>query len=161
MTVEIRCSRAIAAQLLRHRSFCFQEFSTRYAVVDRDYSLVEAREQDPVNRQNSLDTLDQATKDWFTAAQNTVFDEAYSLYEEALAKGIAKECARNLLPLATMTRLYMTGNVRSWIHYLQTRLDKSTQLEHRKIAEEIHAIFSTKYPTISNLMEKSNEWMES
>lgn len=152
MTVEIETSRAIAAQLLRHKSFSFQEFSQRYAKASGEFDVVEARAQDSKNRQNSLDTLDQHTKDWFIAAQNTLFDEAFRLYEEALSKGIAKECARNLLPLATKTRLYMKGNIRSYIHYLAVRCHPSTQKEHRNIATSILAVVKKELPTIYEAM---------
>jgi thymidylate synthase (FAD) len=152
MTIEIITSRAISAQLIRHRSFTFQEFSQRYSPAIGEFEVVEARAQDQANRQNSLDTLDKYTKDWFRAAQETLFNDASRLYEEALTKGIAKECARNLLPLATQTKLYMTGNVRSWIHYLEARCNPATQKEHREIALAIRDILVSTYPTIGALV---------
>jgi thymidylate synthase (FAD) len=152
MTVEVETSRAVAAQLLRHKSLFFQEFSQRYSKVSASFDVVEARAQDSKNRQNSLDILDKETKDWFTAAQNTLFDQAYTLYEEALAKGIAKECARNLLPLATRTRLYMKGTIRSFIHYLNVRCHPSTQKEHRDIATGILSVVKKELPTVYRAM---------
>lgn len=154
LTLEINTSRAISAQLLRHKSFSFQEFSQRYSVVPPRFEIVGARSQDPTNRQSSHDDLDKYTKDWFRAVQEDLFSYSHELYEEALRKGIAKECARNLLPLASPTRLYMKGNIRSWMTYLQTRLDKSTQLEHRKVAESCYKIMSTYYPICASLINK-------
>lgn len=145
MTVEISTSRAIAQQILRHRSFSFQEFSQRYAKATE---IVEypARRQDVKNRQNSIDDLMQADKDWFRDAQKEVANLSMSKYDEALARGIAKEQARFLLPVATATTIYMSGTVRSWIHYIQLRADSATQLEHRQIAEEIKAVFCQQFP---------------
>jgi thymidylate synthase (FAD) len=154
LTVEITTSRAISAQLLRHKSFSFQEFSQRYSAVLPSFEVVGARSQDLTNRQSSHDDLDKYTKDWFTAVQEDLFQHSFSLYEEALRKGIAKECARNLLPMASPTRLYMKGNIRSWMTYLNTRLDKSTQLEHRKVAESIHKIMANYYPICASLINK-------
>jgi thymidylate synthase (FAD) len=155
MTVEIETSRAIAAQLLRHRSFTFQEFSQRYQVVPDNYFVVPARAQDAKNRQSSHDTLDEETKQWFANTQRHLFDYAHALYETALSKGIAKECARNLLPMATSTKLYMTGSARSWIHYLKVRLDKSTQKEHRDIAEEVFKCFEEAFPVLATLLVRN------
>ncbi|RXK80706.1 FAD-dependent thymidylate synthase [Chlorobaculum sp. 24CR] len=148
MTVEITTSRAISPQILRHRSFCFQEFSQRYAKAQATEKY-EPRRQDTTNRQNSLDDLDQATVTWFDEAQDKIARLAFESYEEALEKGIAKECARVLLPLATQTRLYMKGSVRSWIHYLEVRTDPATQKEHRDIAEAVQAIFVEQFPVTS------------
>ncbi len=152
MTLEIETSRAIAAQILRHRSFNFQEFSQRYAEVS-EYVPSEARAQDNKNRQNSLDTLSEEDKAWFVQTQAQLWDDAYTAYKEALAKGIAKECARALLPLSTKTRLYMTGNIRSWIHYIQLRSANGTQKEHQDIAKEAKEIFKQQYPIISEALE--------
>ena len=151
MTVEVTTTRAIAAQLLRHRSFTFQEFSQRYADVQTLGSAVvpEARMQDPKNRQSSRSATDKALCDWWIAEAHRVMDDAHALYEQALEKGVAKEVARFVLPMATPTRLYMTGSVRSWIHYLQTRLDPGTQLEHRFVAEAIGAVFADEFPVVS------------
>lgn len=147
MTVEIKTSRAIAQQILRHRSFSFQEFSQRYSTATEfvDYP---ARRQDVKNRQNSIDDMENDTKSWFAHAQAEVQGLSHNYYMEALERGIAKEQARFLLPLSTATTLYMTGSVRSWIHYIQLRTDRSTQLEHREIASEIFDIFINNFPNI-------------
>jgi thymidylate synthase (FAD) len=151
MTVEITTSRAISPQILRHRSFCFQEFSQRYAKAQTTEKY-EPRRQDTKNRQNSLDDLDEATVTWFDQAQDKIARLSFESYEEALEKGIAKECARVLLPLATQTRLYMKGSVRSWIHYLEVRTDPATQKEHRDIAEAVQAIFVEQFPVTSKAL---------
>lgn len=140
MVLEIETSRAIAQQILRHRSFSFQEFSQRYAEMHEQIKYA-PRRTDVKNRQNSIDDLSQQDKDWFMIAQDRVWEESHSLYTEALKKGIAKESARFLLPLSTKTKIYMNGSVRSWIHYLNLRTDSSTQLEHRQIAEQCKSIF--------------------
>jgi thymidylate synthase (FAD) len=151
MTVEVSTSRAIAAQLLRHRSFTFQEFSQRYSDVQKlgRPTVPTARMQDAKNRQSSLECEDEELADWWVAEANRVMDDAQVLYETALEKGIAKEVARMILPLATPTRLYMTGSVRSWIHYLKARLDPATQLEHRLVAEDIASVFDEEFPVVS------------
>jgi len=151
MTLEIETSRAISAQILRHRSFCFQEFSQRYAAVSQ-YIQSEARAQDEKNRQNSTDTLSDEDKEWFSSIQALLWDECFKAYEEALSRGIAKECARALLPLSTKTRLYMTGNIRSWIHYIQLRSANGTQKEHQDIAIQAKEIFKQQYPIISEAL---------
>jgi thymidylate synthase (FAD) len=151
MTVEIVTSRAISPQILRHKSFCFQEFSQRYSKAQA-IERYEPRRQDVRNRQNSLDDLDQATVAWFDEAQDRVAQLAMEKYEEALEKGIAKECARVLLPLGTQTKLYMKGSVRSWIHYLEVRTDESTQKEHRDIADEVRKIFIDQFPVTSRAL---------
>lgn len=151
-TFEIQTTRAIAAQILRHKSFCFQEFSQRYAASDT-YEEYEARSQDQKNRQNSVDNLSESDKMWWKEAQKEVWDKASGLYNEALSKGIAKECARSVLPLNTQTTLYMTGNVRSWIHYLSVRCDESTQKEHRDIANSIKAHLKAELPDIAEALE--------
>lgn len=148
MTVEIKTSRAIAAQILRHRSFSFQEFSQRYAAVT-DFVTYEARRQDVKNKQNSIDDLSAEDKEWFRQALHKNQLRAQGIYEIALEKGIAKECARFLLPLNTETTLYMCGSVRSWIHYLELRTSPSTQLEHREIALAIKREFETQFPNIA------------
>jgi thymidylate synthase (FAD) len=152
MTLEITTTRAIAPQILRHRSFCFQEFSLRYSCATK-YEEYEARRQDVKNRQNSLDDFDENTKQWFNQAQAEVWEKSYQLYEEALAKGIAKECARSILPLNTVTRLYMKGSVRSWIHYFSVRCDQATQKEHREIALAARKIFIEHFPTVAAALE--------
>jgi thymidylate synthase (FAD) len=152
MTIEIETSRAIAAQLLRHRSFVFQEHSQRYS-SDVSFEKYEARRQDSKNRQNSIDDMCHEDRAWFQLALGEIQAHSLELYEEALKRGIAKEQSRMLLPLSTSTRLYMTGNVRSFITYLMVRLDKSTQLEHRQIAEEIKQIFIGQFPNIAVALE--------
>lgn len=149
-TLRIVTSRGIAAQILRHRSFCFQEFSQRYAVAT-EFETYEARRQDTKNRQNSIDDLDEEVHEFFDLAQEVVNKTAESYYTEALDRGIAKEQARFLLPLSTQTTLYMTGNVRSWLHYCQLRTDPSTQLEHREIAEACQEILFNEFPTLKEL----------
>jgi thymidylate synthase (FAD) len=154
ITVEINTSRAISAQILRHRSFTFQEFSQRYAEVP-DFYTYEARRQDTKNRQKSIDDMDFKDKHWFTCAQDRVQTVSAFLYNEALDKGIAKEQARFLLPLSSKTKIYMTGNVRSWIHYIDLRCKWDTQKEHRDLALEIREILKKELPTIA----KAVAWM--
>lgn len=148
MTVEIVTSRAIAAQILRHKSFSFQEFSQRYAEAQK-FEIYNARSQDPKNRQNSIDDMSEQDKDWFIEAQEVIISHAQAYYNEALKRGIAKEQARFLLPLSTETKLYMTGSVRSWLHYLDVRTGNGTQLEHAEIAKEIQKIFIEQLPIIA------------
>lgn len=147
-TMEVITSRAIAAQILRHRSFQFQEFSQRYAEVKQDYQSSEARLQHPTNRQSSLSCEDPTVLAWWEMTMKASSERAFANYEEALRLGIAKEQARMLLPLATTTKLFMKGNLRSWIHYLTSRLDPATQLEHRQVAVAIHGILKEKYPIV-------------
>ena len=151
MTVEIVTSRAISPQILRHKSFQFQEFSQRYAKA-QEIERYEPRRQDSKNRQNSLNDLDDATKEWFDEAQERIARLTLDAYNKALEKGIAKECARVLLPMATQTKLYMKGSVRSWIHYLEVRTDKSTQQEHQEIALEIKKIFMAQFPVTASAL---------
>lgn len=151
MTVEIETSRMISAQILRHRSFTFQEFSQRYAEVQEIVSC-EARRQDTKNRQNSIDDLSPEIKEEWEKRQNENARRAKEHYTWALDNGIAKECARAVLPMQTKTKLYMTGSIRSWIHYLELRCQKDTQLEHRQIADQIKAIFMKELPTISKAL---------
>jgi len=148
ITVEINTSRAISSQILRHRSFTFQEFSQRYAEV-ADFETYPARRQDSKNRQNSIDDMDSEDKRWFVSAQDRIQLLSASLYHDALDKGIAKEQARFLLPMSSKTKLYMTGNVRSWIHYLDLRCHIDTQKEHRDIALAIREILKKELPIIS------------
>lgn len=151
MTIEIQTSRAISAQILRHRSFSFQEFSQRYAAVS-SFEKYEARRQDTKNRQNSIDDMSKADKEWFEYAQEEVQKSAMWHYEEALKRGIAKEQARFLLPMSSSTKLYMTGSLRSWIHYLELRCGNGTQLEHKVIADEIKQVFIRELPIISEAL---------
>jgi len=152
LCLEIQTSRAIAAQILRHKSFVFQEFSQRYQAVT-EFETYPARRQDVKNRQNSIDDMSQNDKDWFEIAQKRVQDISFELYQDGLARGIAKEQMRFLLPLSTKTTMYMNGSVRSWIHYILVRTDPSTQLEHRLIAEECKKIFKEQFPIISEALE--------
>lgn len=152
MVVEIETSRAISAQILRHRSFSFQEFSQRYAEVQGG-EIYEARSQDQKNRQNSIDNMSEEDKLWFDKAQRSNVARSIELYEEALSKGIAKEQARFLLPMASSTKLYMNGTVRSWIHYLKLRCGNGTQKEHMDIANAIKDIFCQEFPTIAEALE--------
>lgn len=154
LTVQITTSRAIAQQILRHRSFNFQEFSQRYAKV-QEFETYPARRQDLKNRQNSIDDLDEKTKRWFNISQKQLQTESIERYKTALEKGIAKEQARFLLPLSTQTKLYMNGTVRDWIHYLNLRTGNGTQKEHQLIAKEIQKIFIKKLPVISKALKWS------
>jgi thymidylate synthase (FAD) len=152
MTVEIKTTRAIAAQVLRHRSFTFQEFSQRYAKVDVTIPSVEARLQDTKNRQNSIKTDDIELHQWFSDEQQKLYEKSVELYENAIEKGVAKESARFVLPLATPTTLYMTGDVRSWIFYIKLRSSNGTQREHADIAASVQQIFKNEFPNISEAL---------
>lgn len=155
LTIEIITSRAISGQILRHKSFSFQEHSQRYSEVS-GYVQYEARRQDDKNRQNSIDDLPEDVKIWFKNAQDDVYNAGEVMYKRALKQGIAKECARMLLPLNTQTRLYMSGNIRSWVNYINVRTDSSTQLEHREIALACKEILCNNLPIIA----KALEWRE-
>ena len=152
LTVEINTSRAISAQILRHRSFTFQEFSQRYAAVP-DFITYDARRQDKKNRQASIDDMSIEDRHWFSVAQDRVQTLTASLYLDALDKGIAKEQARFLLPMSSRTKIYMTGNIRSWIHYLELRTGIETQKEHRDLARQVKEIFKEELPIISGALE--------
>lgn len=149
-TLELTTSRAISAQLLRHKSFYFQEFSQRYSEVTPSYQSSPARLQHPTNRQSSLICEDPSILAWWELTLRATAERAFANYEEALRLGIAKEQARLLLPLAIQTKLFMKGSLRSWIHYLNTRLDPSTQLEHRQLAYAILTELRPTYPVIFN-----------
>jgi len=153
MTVEIKTTRAIAAQVLRHRSFTFQEFSQRYAKVDVTIPSVETRMQDTKNRQNSIPTDDIELHNWFSDEQQKLYEKSVELYENALERGIAKESARFVLPLATPTTLYMTGNIRDWIFYIKLRSSNGSQREHSEVANSIKQIFKEEFPVISDALE--------
>ena len=157
MTLQIETTRGLAAQILRHRSFTFQEFSQRYADSNLlgEIELPELRRQDVKNRQNSIDDLDPAIVDKLEKQMNTLFSSSLSLYNQMLESGVAKECARFVLPLATPTRLYMTGSCRSWIHYINLRSAHGTQKEHMDIANACKKLFIEKYPTVSEALEWS------
>jgi len=148
ITVQIKTSRGISAQILRHRSFTFQEFSQRYAAVDEKTGLVTyaARRQDKKNRQNSIDDVPEEVKVEWEKRQQDNWQRAFEHYKWALDHDIAKECARMVLPLGTSTTIYMSGSVRSWIHYLEIRADVATQKEHRDIADAIKKLFIEQLP---------------
>ena len=151
-SVEIITSRAIAQQILRHRSFHFQEFSQRYAAVPEDgVVFYEARRQDLKNRQNSIDDLDEGLKQDWLAIQERLWNEARDMYQWAIENGIAKECARMILPVQTKTKMYMTGTIRDWIHYINLRSGNGTQAEHKEIADKIKAVLSEELPIISKV----------
>ena len=155
MTVEINTTRGLAAQILRHRSFTYQEFSQRYADVSfirEEIPLPELRRQDEKNRQNSIDDVDSSIVEKYNAKMRKQFDAAIDLYKEMLHDGIAKECARFVLPLATPTRLYMTGSVRSWIHYIELRSAHGTQKEHMDLVENVRTVFKEQFPTVSEAL---------
>jgi len=156
MTLEIETTRGLAAQILRHRSFTYQEFSQRYAdssLLSETIPLPELRRQDTKNRQNSIDDIDPFVKQKYEMLMQDHFRDAMALYQTMLDEGIAKECARFVLPLATPTRLYMSGSCRSWIHYIQLRSANGTQKEHMDIAEACKKIFSEQFPTVAEALE--------
>ena len=155
MTIEIETSRGIAAQVLRHRSFTFQEFSQRYAdsTFLGNIQLPELRRQDTKNRQNSIDDLDPELVDKLEKQMNTLFSSSYNLYQQMLECGVAKECARFVLPLATPTRLYMSGSLRSWMHYIDLRSANGTQKEHMEIAQGCKKIFVEQFPVIAQALD--------
>ena len=155
MTLEIETTRAIAAQILRHRSFTFQEFSQRYASTSelKEIELPELRRQDLKNRQNSTDDLDPDDVEKLNRQMNTLFSSATNLYHQMLELGVAKECARMVLPLCTPTKIYMTGSCRSWIHYINLRSAHGTQKEHMQIAEACRDVFVETFPIVSEALE--------
>ena len=155
MTLEIETTRAIAAQILRHRSFTFQEFSQRYAASTAlgDIELPELRRQDTKNRQNSTDDLDPEMVETLNRQMITLFSSAKALYHQMLEDGVAKECARMVLPLATPTRIYMTGSCRSWAHYINLRSAHGTQKEHMEIANACKEVFIEQFPSVSEALE--------
>ena len=156
MTIEVETTRAIAAQILRHRSFTFQEFSQRYAdssMLSSKIPLPELRRQDTKNRQNSIDDLDPFDVQSMELQMQTLFDSSMALYQQMLNRGVAKECARNVLPLCTPTRIYMTGSCRSWIHYISLRSANGTQKEHMDVAESCKKVFVEQFPVVSEALE--------
>ena len=156
MTVEINTTRGLAAQILRHRSFTFQEFSQRYAdtnLLDSMIPVPDLRSQDSKNRQNSNDDIPQEKKEEYQALIARHFSEAMDLYNALLQEGVAKECARFVLPLATPTRIYMTGSVRSWVHYIDLRSAHGTQKEHMDVVAEIRKIFAEQFPTVAEALD--------
>lgn len=151
-TISIETTRDIARQILRHRSFSFQEFSQRYATVQQDAIIREARLQDEKNRQNSIETEDQSLEDWWLHAQEGTAFNAQHIYQQALDKGIAKEVARSVLPEGlTASHLYMSGTLRSWIHYIQLRSGNGTQKEHRQIAEQCRDVLLPHFKSLEGL----------
>ena len=155
MTVEINTTRGLAAQILRHRSFTYQEFSQRYAdssLLGDSIPLPELRRQDLKNRQNSTDDLDPLVVQDFNSKMQRHFVDGMKLYKEMLDVGVAKECARFVLPLATPTRLYMTGSCRSWIHYIELRSAHGTQKEHMNLVENVRSIFTEQFPTVAEAL---------
>lgn len=160
MTLEIETNRGIAAQILRHRSFTFQEFSQRYAdtnLITEHIPIPDLRRQDTKNRQNSTNDLGDYVKLKFQAEIAELFAHSNNLYKRMLEAGVAKECARFVLPLATPTRIYMTGSVRSWIHYINLRSANGTQKEHMDIAEACKCVFTCQFPVVSEALEWGRE----
>ncbi len=157
LTVELSTTRAIAAQVLRHRSFTFQEFSQRYAdsTVLGKIPLPELRRQDTKNRQNSTDDLDPFENQKMQIQMQTLFDSATALYQQMLERGVAKECARNVLPMCVPTKMYMSGSLRSWMHYIDLRSANGTQKEHMDLANECKAIFVEQFPVIASALDWS------
>nr|BDD46635.1 FAD-dependent thymidylate synthase [bacterium] len=156
MTLEIETTRAIAAQILRHRSFTYQEFSQRYAdssMLADSIPLPKLRRQDEKNRQNSIDDLDPFDVQNLELQMQTLFDSSMALYKQMLGRGVAKECARMVLPLCTPTRIYMTGSCRSWIHYITLRSANGTQQEHMDIALECKEVFKEQFPVVAEALE--------
>ena len=156
MTLEIETTRGLAAQILRHRSFTFQEFSQRYAdssMLADTIPLFDLRRQDTKNRQNSIDDINPHTRQNFEMKIQKHFDDAMQLYQEMLSAGIAKECSRFVLPLAVPTRIYMSGSCRSWIHYIDLRSAHGTQKEHMDIAEACKNVFVEQFPTVAEALE--------
>ena len=153
MCVQIDTTRSVASQILRHRSFSFQEFSQRYAQVVNTPQLPNLRRQDTKNRQNSIDDLEPEMVEKFNRQMNTLFSSAFGLYNQMLQAGVAKECARFVLPLATPTKLYMTGSCRSWIHYINLRSAHGTQKEHMDIANTCKKIFIEQFPAVSEALD--------
>jgi len=156
MCVEINTTRSIAAQILRHRSFSFQEFSQRYAEVPTPAELPELRRQDLKNRQNSIDDLDDTIKKNFEYRIGIAYADNYRLYKDMVAAGIAKECAREILPLATPSKLYMNGSIRSWLHYCDLRTAHGTQKEHAIIAAQVQDLLYQHVPNVCEAMWNKN-----
>ena len=160
MTLEITTTRDIGAQILRHRSFFFQEFSQRYAAVTNIAQVPELRMQDHKNRQNSIEVTNPELKAVLTELQertSKLFELSQDLYEEMLNVGVAKECARKVLPLNTETKIYMTGNVRQWIHYIQLRSGNGTQKEHMQIALDAKEVFIKELPIVAKALGWTSE----
>jgi thymidylate synthase (FAD) len=152
MCVEIETTRSIAAQILRHRSFSFQEFSQRYAEVVTSASIPELRRQDTKNRQNSIDDLDEVLKQNFQFRIGSLYSSCYGLYKDLIDAGVAKECAREVLPMAAPTKLYMNGTIRSWLHYCDLRTSNGTQKEHALIASQVQDLLYSQLPNVCEAM---------
>lgn len=152
MCVQIETTRSVAAQILRHRSFSFQEFSQRYAQVAEPAILPKLRRQDTKNRQNSIDNLDPVLVDDFNLKMESLFELSENLYTEMLDAGVAKECARDILPLSTPTKLYMNGTLRSWLHYCDLRCGNGTQYEHKLIADQVKTLIENEFPIVYQAM---------
>ena len=158
MTLELETTRGVAAQVLRHRSFTYQEFSQRYAdssMLAEKIPLPELRRQDTKNRQNSTDDLDPFVVQKLEMQMQTLFDSSMALYQQMLGHGVAKECARNVLPMCVPTRMYMSGSVRSWVHYIDLRSANGTQKEHMDLANACKAIFVEQFPVIAQALDWS------
>ena len=151
MTLEIETTRGISAQIIRHRSFSFQEFSQRYSDI-QEIMPIEIRRQDTKNRQNSIDNLPSETINWFNHESEQLNNQIQQFYKDCLDKDIAKECARFIMPMSSKTKLYMNGTIRSWIHYIQLRTDNGTQKEHMDIANQAKDIFCKELPTIADAL---------
>jgi len=158
LTIELETTRAIAAQVLRHRSFTFQEFSQRYAdssLLSNKIPLPKLRRQDNKNRQNSTDDLDPFLQQNLELQMQTLFDSSMALYQQMLERGVAKECARNVLPMCVPTKMYMSGSVRSWVHYIDLRSANGTQKEHMDLANDCKTIFTEQFPIIAQALDWS------
>jgi len=158
LTIELETTRAIAAQVLRHRSFTFQEFSQRYAdssLLSNKIPLPQLRRQDNKNRQNSTDDLDPFLQQNLELQMQTLFDSSMALYQQMLERGVAKECARNVLPMCVPTKMYMSGSVRSWVHYIDLRSANGTQKEHMDLANDCKTIFTEQFPIIAQALDWS------
>lgn len=151
MIIQIDTQRAISSQILRHKSFSFQEFSQRYSKI-QDYIPCHARLQDNTNRQQSIDNCSELDKKWFLESQKEIWDLCFTKYQESCEKGIAKECSRFFLPLNTKTTIYMNGNIRNWIHFINLRGQNGTQKEHRDLVLGIKKIFNKEFPIVSNAL---------
>ena len=154
MSLEVETTRAIAAQVLRHRSFTFQEFSQRYANTNLlgAIPVPDLRRQDQKNRQNSIDDIPEKQTTFLQKEIAAYFAEGIDLYNELIREGVAKECARFVLPLATPTKIYMTGSVRSWVHYIDLRSAHGTQQEHMDIVKEVRSLFKQQFPVVTNAL---------
>ena len=156
MTLELETTRGIAAQVLRHRSFTYQEFSQRYAdssMLAEEIPMFDLRRQDTKNRQNSIDDVDPFLKQELEITIKRHFESAMDIYKHMLEMGIAKECSRFVLPLAVPTKIYMTGSVRSWIHYIELRSANGTQKEHMDIALDAKRVFAEQFPICAEALD--------